>query len=158
MIGRAFKLFMIVGFVALIGWAFMKNEQNIERIAKEHGFDAERTAAFRACDGDMSDKTLSMGDITYGNVPDDICICQSQAMVAVFRSGEYAGHGNVVDYLTDEGERRPLNPEHLRKPADPDGQFTRLADSLMQCAYIFSLEEERRTREAVQRARGGQGG
>ena len=155
MIKRAFQLTVFVGFLALLGWSFIKNEQDIERIAKEHGFDAERTAAYRACDGDMSDKTLTMGGVTYSSVPDDICICQSAAMVAVFHSGEYSGHGYVVDHLAEEGERRPLNPEHLRKPADPDGQFTRLASSLMQCAYIFSVQEEQRTRDAVERARGG---
>lgn len=142
---------MFCGFLAFVAWAYVKDQSDLERIAAENGFDAEHTAAFKACDRQMSGRSLSLGGVTYSKVPNDICVCQTLAMVAVLRSGEYSSHRNVVNYLTDENDRRPLDPSQLKNPADPEGEFRRLSEHLRLCVFHFSLASDRRNREDMQR-------
>ena len=152
MLKTFFRLFVLCGVISVLGWAYLDNQDDLERIAMEHGLDAEQTAAFKACAGHMAGKSLSLANATYSRVPREICVCQSRSMVAVFRSGEYRSHENIVDYLSDDGPRRPLDQSQLQRPESAEGDFTRLADSLMQCTMFYHLESTRRNQEALQAA------
>lgn len=158
MIGKVIKICVAGAFIAVAAHAVLQSEKDLERIAEENGFDAERTAAFKSCDGDMSGKSLTVGGSTYSRVPKEICACHSQEMVAVFKSGSYSSHDNVVDYLTDETIRQPLTQSHLKNPSSVEGEFARLEDSLTRCVMDFAAEEDRRAREALQNARDGHSG
>lgn len=151
MVRKTFSILVLGGFVAIIGWAHLENEKDIKSIARENGFDDERTAAYRACDGHMSGKTLTTGGVTYSQVPDEICVCHSRNMQAVFKSGEYSSHRNVIDYLTDEDTPKPLNQSDLKAPAHAELDFMRLAISVGQCVESYQLETDRRNREDLQR-------
>ena len=158
MIKRVIKLVVFAAFLAFVANAWVDDEKKLDRIAKENNLDAEQTAAFRSCDSDMNGKMLTIGDATYSHVPDEICVCQSREMVAVFKEGAYSSHENVVEFLTDEKTRRPLNANHLKHPSNPANEFARLEESLVQCTILYSLERSDRAREAQRRAEEERGG
>ncbi len=141
---------LVVVFVAqAVGTSMVAKEADVKRIAEENNFDADRTAAFRRCDKDMLGKTLSAGGVTYFPVPDEICICHSREMVAVFRSGAYSSHESVVDYIVDENDRKSLAKEDLKYPYDSGSEFDRLAQSLIGCATEHAAERQRLARERL---------
>ena len=121
--------------VAVKGW--LESEARIERIANEHDFDAEQTAAFRSCDDHMADKELHFPDLRIAGIPDRVCICHSREMMSVFNNGEYSSHGDLIDYLANDKEGNPLNQTQLREPMSAETGYERLVTSLSRCLSEF---------------------
>ncbi len=137
MLKKIFAVCVLGFFVVVAAQSWVEREQEIERIAQEYDFDAERTAAFKSCDDHMAGKRLEFPDLKVNKVPDQICICHSYEMTTVFKNGEYSSHGDFVDYVVDDRAGNPLKQTQIKEPMSAETGYERLVASLSRCLAEF---------------------
>jgi hypothetical protein len=143
MVGKKPVRLGLMTALALILAGCGSSDEELQAHAKKQGMSDLQAAAFVTCASNFRrNKPVfaeAAGNVVMKEVPLNVCACQSNVMLSVFKDDQYKGHAAFAEYMALEVKKRPprISKKDLKDPAKMKEAAARLETSFKSCISTY---------------------